>query len=109
MPSFPGVPAQKTLPLTTRKSRLYYTLCVATESARDKASRSSGSAALDFGYFTTACTVVTGFALPLVLSNASIIHPAACWMSTTGGVIVYGTSLFLSFSLSSLLLWLDMS
>jgi len=50
------------------------------------------SGPVDFGHFVTAMTVVTGFALPLVLGNAGVITKAACWMSMSGGVLVYGTS-----------------
>jgi hypothetical protein len=41
-------------------------------------------------------TVVTGFALPLVLNQAKVIHPAACWMSMGGGALVYATILIFS-------------
>jgi Vacuolar protein sorting 55 len=49
------------------------------------------SAPVDLGHFLTAVTIVSGLALPLVLSHAEVIHPAACWMSIAGGGLVYGT------------------
>jgi hypothetical protein len=49
------------------------------------------SAPVDLGHFLTAVTIVSGLALPLVLSHAEVIHPAACWMSIAGGALVYGT------------------
>ncbi|KAF8590612.1 vacuolar protein sorting 55 [Ramaria rubella] len=54
------------------------------------------SAAVDLGRFITAITVVTGFALPLILAHAEIIRPAACAMSIVGGGLVYGTILLYS-------------
>ena len=39
----------------------------------------------------TSCVVVTGFALPIVLSHAKVIHPAASVMSLIGGGLVYVT------------------
>lgn len=47
------------------------------------------SSAVDFGRFVTACTVVTGFALPLVLAHAEVIHQGACIMSSIGGALVF--------------------
>ena len=44
-----------------------------------------GSGALDLGRFITSMIVVTGFALPLILAHAGVIHPAACIMSIIGG------------------------
>merc|ERR1712093_533178 len=52
-------------------------------------SRCSG--AVDFGHFLTAIFVVTGFALPLVLAHASVLHPIAAYMSIAGGALVYTT------------------
>jgi len=46
---------------------------------------------VDFGRFMTSCTVVTGFALPIVLSHAKVIHPAASLMSLVGGGLIYVT------------------
>lgn len=46
---------------------------------------------VDFGRFMTSCVVVTGFALPIVLSHAQVIHPAASVMSLIGGGLVYVT------------------
>lgn len=54
---------------------------------------SPSSAYTDFGHFLTGILVVAGLALPLVLSHAHIIAPAACWMSIAGGVLIYGTIL----------------
>ncbi|KZO95887.1 vacuolar protein sorting 55 [Calocera viscosa TUFC12733] len=52
-----------------------------------------GSGPIDLGHFMTACIVVTGFALPLVLAHSGVIHPMACVMSIVGGGLVYGTIL----------------
>ncbi|KZT58995.1 vacuolar protein sorting 55 [Calocera cornea HHB12733] len=52
-----------------------------------------GSGPVDLGNFMTACIVVTGFALPLVLAHSGVIHPMACVMSIVGGGLVYGTIL----------------
>ncbi|KDQ18439.1 hypothetical protein BOTBODRAFT_52460 [Botryobasidium botryosum FD-172 SS1] len=49
--------------------------------------------AADFGRFLTSCVVITGFALPLVLAHAEVIHPTASAMSIVGGGLVYGTIL----------------
>jgi len=46
---------------------------------------------LDFGRFMTSCIAVTGFALPIALAHAQVIHPAASVMSIIGGGLVYGT------------------
>ena len=46
---------------------------------------------IDFGRFMTSCVVVTGFALPIALAHAQVIHPAASVMSIIGGGLVYGT------------------
>ncbi|KAF8312014.1 vacuolar protein sorting 55 protein [Clavulina sp. PMI_390] len=51
----------------------------------------STSPIVDFGRFMTSCTVVTGFALPIVLSHAQIIHPVASLMSLVGGGLIYVT------------------
>ncbi|KAF8522282.1 vacuolar protein sorting 55 [Hysterangium stoloniferum] len=56
----------------------------------------SSSSPIDLGRFITAIIVVTGFALPLVLAHAEVIHPAACVMSVIGGGLVYGTILLYS-------------
>ena len=47
-----------------------------------------GSGPVDLGRFITAIIVVTGFALPLVLSHSEVIKPAACAMSIIGGAYV---------------------
>ncbi|KAJ3559109.1 hypothetical protein NM688_g537 [Phlebia brevispora] len=52
-----------------------------------------GSGPIDLGRFITATVVVTGFALPLVLTHSDIIRPGACAMSIIGGALVYGTIL----------------
>ena len=44
-----------------------------------------GSGPVDLGRFITAMTVVTGFALPLVLALSGIINATACVMSIIGG------------------------
>ncbi|KAJ6502506.1 vacuolar protein sorting 55 superfamily protein [Mycena sanguinolenta] len=51
------------------------------------------SGPVDLGRFITAMIVTSGFALPLVLAHAQVIHPAACVMSIIGGSLVYGTIL----------------
>lgn len=45
---------------------------------------------LDFGRFMTSIMVVTGFALPIALAHAQVIHPVASVMSIAGGGLVYG-------------------
>jgi len=52
-----------------------------------------GSGAVDVGRFITAFIVVSGFALPLVLAHAEVIHNTAAVMSIVGGGLVYGTIL----------------
>jgi len=52
-----------------------------------------GSGPIDLGRFITSTVVVTGFALPLVLTHSEIITPGACAMSVVGGALVYGTIL----------------
>lgn len=37
-----------------------------------------------------------GFAFPLVLAHSQVIESGACWMSISGGVLVYGTILVYS-------------
>jgi len=61
--------------------------------SNDLTAEDEGSGAIDFGRFITSLTVVTGFALPLILAHAQIIRPAACVMSIIGGALVYGTIL----------------
>jgi hypothetical protein len=56
----------------------------------------SHSGYLDFGHFLTALIVTSAFALPLILAHTELIAPAACWMSMTGGALVYGTILTFS-------------
>jgi len=48
------------------------------------------SPVLDFGRFMTSIMVVTGFALPIALAHAHVIHPVASVMSIAGGGLVYG-------------------
>ncbi|KAJ3525169.1 hypothetical protein NMY22_g10685 [Coprinellus aureogranulatus] len=43
------------------------------------------SPAVDFGRFLTSLIVVTGFALPIVLSHSGVINGKACVMSIAGG------------------------
>lgn len=47
----------------------------------------------DFASFLTAMLVSSAFALPLIFAHTGLIAPAACWMSLTGGALVYGTIL----------------
>ena len=47
-----------------------------------------GSGPIDLGRFITATVVITGFALPLVLTHSEIIRPGACAMSIIGGSCV---------------------
>ncbi|KAJ8078799.1 Vacuolar protein sorting-associated protein 55 [Marasmius tenuissimus] len=48
---------------------------------------------VDIGRFLTSVIVVTGFAFPVVLAHAGVIHTTACVMSIVGGGLVYGTIL----------------
>ncbi|KAN0077276.1 Vacuolar protein sorting 55 [Tylopilus felleus] len=48
---------------------------------------------IDLGRFITSIIVVTGFALPVVLTHSEVIRPGACIMSIIGGGLVYGTIL----------------
>jgi len=59
----------------------------------DEFGASDSNPAVDFGRFLTSCVVITGFALPLVLAHAEVIHPTASAMSIVGGGLVYGTIL----------------
>jgi len=52
-----------------------------------------GSGPIDLGRFLTSIIVVTGFALPIVLTHSEIIRPGASVMSIVGGALVYGTIL----------------
>jgi len=51
----------------------------------------NSSPIVDFGRFMTSLTIVIGFALPIVLAHAQVIHPVAAAMSIAGGGLVYGT------------------
>ncbi|KAF7363485.1 Kinesin motor domain-containing protein [Mycena sanguinolenta] len=51
------------------------------------------SGPVDLGRFITGTIVTSGFALPLVLAHAQVIHTPACVMSIIGGGLVYGTIL----------------
>ena len=59
----------------------------------DSFASEEGSGAVDLGRFFTSVTVITGFALPLVLAHADVIKMEACVMSIIGGGLVYGTIL----------------
>jgi len=59
----------------------------------DSFASEEGSGAVDLGRFVTSVTVITGFALPLVLAHAEVIKMEACVMSIIGGGLVYGTIL----------------
>ncbi|KAG1756754.1 vacuolar protein sorting 55 protein [Suillus paluster] len=48
---------------------------------------------VDLGRFLTSIVVVTGFALPVVLTHSEVVRPGACVMSIIGGGLVYGTIL----------------
>ncbi|KAG2134438.1 vacuolar protein sorting 55 protein [Suillus bovinus] len=56
-------------------------------------SSDSPTAAVDLGRFLTSIVVVTGFALPIVLTHSEVVKPGACAMSIIGGGLVYGTIL----------------
>ncbi|EAU88630.1 vacuolar protein sorting 55 superfamily protein [Coprinopsis cinerea okayama7 len=60
----------------------------------------SASGAVDLGRFITAMIVITGFALPIVLTHSEVITPGACAMSIAGGGLVYGTILAYSAAFS---------
>ncbi|KZP19463.1 vacuolar protein sorting 55 [Athelia psychrophila] len=64
------------------------------------ASYEEGSNTMDLGRFITSIVVVTGFALPIVLTHSEVIHPGACVMSILGGGLVYGTILAYSAAFS---------
>ncbi|KAF9246509.1 vacuolar protein sorting 55 superfamily protein [Melanogaster broomeanus] len=53
----------------------------------------SSAGPVDLGRFITSTIVVTGFALPVVLTHSEVIRPGACAMSIIGGALVYGTIL----------------
>jgi hypothetical protein len=60
----------------------------------DEFSSSDGTTgAVDLGRFLTSIVVVTGFALPVVLTHSEVVKPGACVMSIIGGGLVYGTIL----------------
>ncbi|KAJ7235473.1 P-loop containing nucleoside triphosphate hydrolase protein [Mycena haematopus] len=65
--------------------------CGSDEFAGSYEGGSSGP--VDLGRFITAMIVTSGFALPVVLAHAQVIHTAACVMSIIGGGLVYGTIL----------------
>ncbi|KAG9318494.1 vacuolar protein sorting 55 superfamily protein [Chiua virens] len=48
---------------------------------------------IDLGRFITSIVVISGFALPVVLTHSEVIRPGACVMSVVGGGLVYGTIL----------------
>ena len=50
-----------------------------------------GSGPVDLGRFITSTVVVTGFALPVVLTHSEVITPGACAMSVIGGGYVLPT------------------
>ncbi|CDZ96918.1 Leptin receptor gene-related protein [Phaffia rhodozyma] len=62
----------------------------------DDFSTEYNSAYKDFGHFLTSMIVVSAFSLPLIMAHTGLIAPAACWMSMTGGALVYGTILVFS-------------
>lgn len=47
------------------------------------------------GYFLTGVLLMTGLALPIMLAHTGIITTAAAALSLSGGLIVYGTSMYL--------------
>jgi hypothetical protein len=52
----------------------------------DEFSSSDGTTgAVDLGRFLTSIVVVTGFALPVVLTHSEVVKPGACVMSIIGG------------------------
>jgi hypothetical protein len=57
--------------------------CGSDEFAANYDGASSGP--VDLGRFITAMIVTSGFALPIVLAHAQIIHNTACVMSILGG------------------------
>jgi hypothetical protein len=48
-------------------------------------SNDGASGAVDLGRFLTSIVVVTGFALPVVLTHSEVVKPGACAMSIIGG------------------------
>ena len=59
----------------------------------DDFSTDGNSGLVDLGRFITSLIVISGFALPLILSHSEIIHPAACIMSIVGGGYVHNLKL----------------
>lgn len=58
----------------------------------DDFSADYNSAYVDLGNWLTSGIVVMGFAMPITLSHAGVIHDMAGLMSIAGGALVYGTS-----------------
>ncbi|KAG1789882.1 vacuolar protein sorting 55 superfamily protein [Suillus plorans] len=48
-------------------------------------SSDNATGAVDLGRFLTSIIVVTGFALPVVLTHSEVLKPGACAMSIIGG------------------------
>ena len=46
---------------------------------------------LDLGRFLTGALVITGLALPIALTHSHVITTAACALSISGGVLIYGS------------------
>ncbi|CAO1624063.1 unnamed protein product [Jaminaea pallidilutea] len=59
----------------------------------DDFSADYNSSFLDFGNWMTSVMVVSGFALPVSLAHAGVIHSMAAIMAMVGGGLVYGTML----------------
>lgn len=57
---------------------------------------------VDLGRFITSIIVVSGFALPVVLTHSEVIRPGACVMSTIGGGCVPPSFHILTFNNSFL-------
>lgn len=59
--------------------------------ANDDYMDSDSSASVDFGHFLTGFLVLTGLALPITLAHVGEIGSAACVMSISGGLLIYGS------------------
>ncbi|KAG0146825.1 hypothetical protein CROQUDRAFT_43731, partial [Cronartium quercuum f. sp. fusiforme G11] len=57
----------------------------------DEFSADYSSTPAEAAEFFTGCLLMTGVALPLVLAHSEIITQAACFMSMSGGGLVYST------------------
>lgn len=57
----------------------------------DPSNSSNANLIVEFGQFTTAFLLVTGFYLPIVLHHSLILTKTAVVLTIAGGVLIYGT------------------